>query len=260
MGIGGKDSVELTEKEQQARARVCLPLDNLMTIGDVESRVRELGPVVGMFKVGKGSYTRFGPDVVRAVRHSGSEVFLDLKFHDIPATVEDASYAAAALGVYMFNVHAAGGPEMLQAAVRGATRASEDYGGDRPHVIGVTLLTSIDQQGLTENMRVSESVGDYVLSLAKQCCHAGLDGVVCSAADLQAITPHLPGEFMYVTPGIKGSNTPAGSDQKRVYTPGNAIEDGSSILVVGRAITAHPTAGERVQAGYAVLQDMEKHI
>tara|TARA_Y100000310_G_C20606288_1_gene775651 strand:- start:265 stop:1026 length:762 start_codon:yes stop_codon:yes gene_type:complete len=252
--------IELTDKEEIARSRVCLPLDNLRTLDAVEERVRELGSVVGMFKVGKGSYTRFGPDVVRAVRHSGGEVFLDLKYHDIPNTVRDASDAATNLGVHMFNVHASGGYKMLRAAVEGAEEAADRYGIIKPKVIGVTVLTSIDQNTLSNQLGINNRVEDQVLRLAELSRDAGLDGIVCSAADLQFITAGLPDGFMYITPGIKGPNTPAGDDQKRVYTPGNAIEDGSSILVVGRAITGPDTPEGRIQAGYDVLKDMAKHL
>src|SRR3989338_8993488 len=108
--------MQLTDKEQLAKSKVCLPLDGLKTMQELRERVEELSPVVGLFKIGKGSYTRFGPAAVEAVHHFGANVFLDLKYHDIPATVKDAADAAAQLGVYMFDVHASGGREMLQAA------------------------------------------------------------------------------------------------------------------------------------------------
>ena len=158
--------MELTEKEQQARKMVCLPLDNLCNIKELESRVQELSSVVGLFKVGKGSFTKFGTDAVRVVQEYGAEVFLDLKYHDIPATVKDAAEGASRLGVYMFNVHASGGSEMMKAAVEGAKYGAGDSGLEIPKIVGVSVLTSIDERILNEELKVSGSVKDHVNHLA----------------------------------------------------------------------------------------------
>ena len=248
------------DKEREARKMVCLPLDGLATLSDAEARVQELSPVVGLYKVGKESFTRFGPDVVRMVQAHGANVFLDLKYHDIPNTVKGAANAATQLGVYMFNVHAAGGSEMMHAALEGAQEGAETYGVSMPKVIAVTVLTSIDGTILNEELRVPGEVRDQVLHFAQLTKESGLDGVVCSAADLSWITDSLPSGFMYATPGVKGPNTPPGADQKRVATPGNAVQDGSSILVVGRAITGGATPDLRLQAGHDVLKDMARYL
>lgn len=252
--------IRLTEKEEEARKMVCLPLDGLATIGDVRDRVEELSPVAGLFKIGKETFTRFGPNVVEVVQNYGSDVFLDLKYHDIPNTVKGAADAASRLGVYMFNVHASGGLEMMEVAVEGARNGAEKYGVAVPKITAVTVLTSIDQNILNNQLRIPGKVEDQVLNLAQLANKAGLDGIVCSAADLYAIRDKLPDDFMYVTPGIKGPKTSAGADQKRVFTPGNAVQDGSSILVIGRAITGHNSPRERIQAGYEVLQDMARYL
>lgn len=255
--------IRLTDKEQKARSMVCLPLDGLPDIVALDARVEELSPVVGMFKIGKESFTRFGPESIQRVRRHGAEVFLDLKYHDIPNTVKGAAEAATYLGVYMFNVHASGGLEMMRAAVEGVRSASERYGphgAPGPRIVGVTVLTSIDEAILNTQLRVPGKVEEQVLNLARLSHEAGLDGVVCSAADLYAIKDKLPANFMYVTPGIKGVTTEAGKDQKRVFSPGNAVRDGSSILVVGRAITDPKTPEERLAAGYAILQDMAQYL
>jgi len=251
--------IKLNEREERARKRVCLPLDGLQTIEELEERVKELSPVVGLFKIGKESFTRFGPASIKAVKNYGAEVFLDLKYHDIPNTVKGAAETATSLGVYMFNVHASGGLEMMRAAREGVYRAIE-YFKKVPKILGVTVLTSLDKEKLNKELRVPGEVEEQVLSLAKMSYQAGLDGVVCSAADLHAIRDKLPKDFMYITPGIKGTKTPAGEDQKRVFSPGNAIRDGSSILVVGRAITDQKTPEERLQAGYEILQDMTPYL
>ncbi|MFH2027876.1 MAG: orotidine 5'-phosphate decarboxylase / HUMPS family protein, partial [Nanoarchaeota archaeon] len=125
---------KLTDKEKIARSMVCLPLDGLNTIDDIKSLVEELSPVVGLFKVGKETFTRFGPESVELVRSYGSDVFLDLKYHDIPNTVKGAAKAAAELGVFMFNVHASGGKEMMKAALEGVKEAKFDT---KPKVVAV---------------------------------------------------------------------------------------------------------------------------
>src|SRR3989344_5368823 len=200
--------MQLNEKEELARSKLCLPLDGLNSIAELRYMVTELSPVVGLFKIGKESFTRFGPLSVETVQNAGSDVFLDLKYHDIPNTVKGAAKAAAELGVYMFNVHASGGIEMMQAAFEGANSYRHV-----PKIVGVTVLTSIDKKIMNEELKVSGNVEDQVLHLAENARKAGLDGIVCSAADLYAIRDKLPESFMYITPGIQGINTPAGADQ-----------------------------------------------
>ncbi len=250
----------LTQQEKMARNRVCLPLDGLNTLAEVKERVAELKEVVGLFKIGKESFTKFGPAVIELIHNSKREVFLDLKYHDIPNTVKGAAAAAAALGVLMFNVHASGGLDMMRAAKEGAMSVTERKGIRCPKILGVTVLTSIDGNILRDDLGILESVEDHVLRLAQLTNKAGLDGIVCSAADLYAIKDKLPEDFMYVTPGIKGVDGEAGADQKRVFTPGNAVKDGSTILVVGRTITGFKTPEERIEAGYKVLRDMARYL
>jgi orotidine-5'-phosphate decarboxylase len=249
--------MELTEKEQEARKKVCLPLDELNTIEEIKSMVEELSPYVGLFKIGKETFTRFGPKSVELVQSYGADVFLDLKYHDIPNTVKGAAKAATDLGVSIFNVHALGGLAMMKATIDGI---NESNAKKKPKVIAVTILTSIDGNILNNEIGINGKVEDEVLKLALLTKEAGLDGVVCSAADLYAIKDKLPEDFMFVTPGIKGPSTPAGADQKRVFTPGNAIKDGSTILVIGRAITGFNTKEERQKAAYEVLQDVAKNL
>jgi orotidine-5'-phosphate decarboxylase len=243
---------ELSPQQRAAREKVCLPLDGLHSLARVRETVEELSPFVGRFKVGKESFTRFGPEVVHVVREHGAGVFLDLKYHDIPNTVKGAARAATELGVAMFNVHASGGLAMMQAARQGVDEAPLSDGG-KPKVVAVTVLTSIDERILNRECGVPGPVEDQVLRLARLAETAGLDGIVCSAADLHALKGSLGPAFLFVTPGIKGTTTPAGADQKRVFSPGRAVAAGSSLLVVGRAITAAP---DRRQAAREVLQDI----
>ncbi len=231
---------------------VCLPLDGLHSLDEVRALVEELSPFVGRFKVGKESFTRFGPEVVGLVRGRGAGVFLDLKYHDIPNTVRGAARAATEMGVAMFNVHAAGGMAMMRAALEGVGEVEPDP-GSRPAVIGVTVLTSIDETVLNQECGVPGAVDQQVLRLARNAERAGLDGIVCSAADLSALQGAFKPGFLFVTPGIKGTTTPAGEDQKRVLSPGRAVAAGSSLLVIGRAITGAP---DRRAAAREVLRDI----
>lgn len=249
--------MNLSEKETIAGLKVCLSLDGLATFEDFQRTILELSPVVGSFKIGSESYTRFGPRAVDAVHHAGANVFLDLKYHDIPTTVKSAARAAAEMGVYMFSVHASGGIEMMEAAVEGARSVSSS--SFTPQVIGVTVLTSINQEMMTTDMRIPGIVEDQVFHLAERSYAAGLDGIVCAATDLSWCRSRFPSDFLYVTPGIYLSATSAGTDQKRRCTPGNAVKEGSSLLVIGRAITSYPTPEARLQAGYEILLDIAQN-
>ena len=222
-----------------------------------ENLVGLLKDYIGVFKIGNQLFTSEGTKIINMINKAKARVFLDLKFHDIPNTVKGAAKAATDLGVSMFNVHASGGLAMMKAAIDGINESNKEK---KPKVIAVTILTSIDENILNNEIGISGKVEDEVLKLALLTKEAGLDGVVCSAADLYAIKDKLPPDFMFVTPGIKGPNTPAGADQKRVFTPGNAIKDGSTILVIGKAITGFNTKEERQKAAYDVLQDMAKNL
>ncbi len=227
----------------EQREKLCLPLDSLPSLAAVQERIEELSPYVGWFKIGKGTFTRFGPDVVHLVQRYQKKVFLDLKFHDIPATVRDAALAASSLGVDMITVHAAGGKAMMAAAREGA--------GTGVKIVAVTLLTSLSQEQLSEELHVRETVKDYVLHLAELAREAGLNGIVCSAQELAEIRPFLRSDFFVVTPGITGQNRL--TDQQRTTSPREALQAGASLLVVGRAITE---AVDRKKAALEILHDM----
>jgi orotidine-5'-phosphate decarboxylase len=198
---------------------------------DALDLAKQLSPSLCRVKVGKELFTRAGPAVVEQLQQLGFEVFLDLKFHDIPNTVAGAVRAAAELGVWMVNVHASGGRRMMEAAVAALAAFTP-----RPILLGVTVLTSMSDQDLQE-MGYPESMQQRVLRLAALAASSGLDGVVCSAQEATALRAQCGRQFCLVTPGIRLTGDDA-ADQRRVVSPSAAVAMGSDYLVIGRSITA----------------------
>jgi orotidine-5'-phosphate decarboxylase len=198
---------------------------------------KRLEPGLCRLKVGKELFTRAGPDVVDRLQAQGFEIFLDLKFHDIPNTVAGACRAAADLGVWMANVHASGGRRMMEAA-----REAVETVARPPLLIAVTVLTSLDRHDL-EDTGIAGQPAEQVTRLARLAHACGLDGIVCSPTELGALAGALPDAFLRVTPGVRPAGADGG-DQKRVATPAEAITAGADYLVIGRPITqaADPAA------------------
>jgi len=194
------------------------------------SLAQQLDPQRCKLKVGKELFTRSGPAVVESLVKQGFDIFLDLKYHDIPNTVAKACAAAADLGVWMMNVHTLGGRAMMEAA-----RDAIGNQADRPLLIGVTLLTSMDQQTFNQ-IGLHGSIAETVVRLANLADQSGLDGVVCSAQEAPILRTQHGADFQLVTPGIRPANSEQG-DQHRTMTPKQAINAGSSYLVIGRPIT-----------------------
>jgi orotidine-5'-phosphate decarboxylase len=231
-------------------------MDQLLVALDVETRSRALHladtlrGVAGGFKIGSQLFTAEGPALVRELVSNGDRVFLDLKFHDIPNTVSAAVTSAAALGVWMVNVHASGGVKMMKAARAAADDAAARGGGSRPIVIAVTVLTSMDAAELADTS-VTLPMADQVGHLARLTQSAGLDGVVASPQEIRLIRERCGRDFTIVTPGIRGGASSAGKndDQARTMSAVEAIEAGASYVVVGRPIVAAPdprAAAERI--------------
>ncbi len=210
-----------------------------------------LAPEVGMFKVGKQLFVNAGPNVVRMIHDLGGEVFLDLKFHDIPNTVAAAAVEATRLGVRLFNVHISGGREMMRQTAAAVAEVCGKEGLRRPSVLGVTVLTSLDGSDL-EALGIRNGVPAQVVRLAGMAQEAGLAGVVCSAQEVPEIRRACGDSFMLVTPGIRPAGQQAG-DQKRVMTPGDAVRAGIDFIVVGRPITA---ADDPVAAARSLVAEM----
>ncbi len=197
------------------------------------SLIDQLDAKLCRLKVGKEMFTHLGPNFVEKIQHKGFDVFLDLKYYDIPNTVAMACKAAADLGVWMLNVHASGGKRMMEAAASAIANHQ-----NKPHLIAVTVLTSMSEDDLIE-LGINNSPAEQALMLAKLAKKSGMDGVVCSAQEAHIMRENLSDDFLLVSPGIR----PAGSkadDQRRIMTPGEALKAGSDYLVIGRPITQSP--------------------
>jgi len=210
------------------------------------SLAEQLSPDECRLKVGKELFTRCGPALVDNLQQRGFEIFLDLKYHDIPNTVAGAVRAAAELGVWMVNVHVSGGRRMMEAACEALSSFSA-----RPLLIGVTVLTSMSDEDLVE-LGYSQTAQQRVLSLAELAQASGLDGVVCSAREAAPLRAERGQKFCLVTPGIRLAGDAAG-DQRRVVTPEEAVSWGSDYLVIGRSITAAADPQSALRQVYSEL-------
>ena len=212
----------------------------------------QLAPVVGAFKIGSELFTSAGPEIVRKIRATGGSVFLDLKFHDIPNTVAKAVAAAVRLDVQMLTIHTSGGLEMMRAAEESAQKTAKQLARSAPLILGVTVLTSMDSNNLSE-IGAHANVGQQVERLAALAVKAGLRGLVCSPLEIAALRQILPASIQLVTPGIRTGNEKA-DDQKRTLTPKEAMAAGASWLVIGRPIYAAENPRSAAEAILASLR------
>ncbi len=241
---------------EEIKKRLVLALD-VEELDEAKKLVDELSPYIGTFKVGLQLFCGYGLEIVNYIKEKNADFFLDVKLHDIPNTVEKASYNVIKNGANFFNVHATGGIEMMKAAKKGAMQAAEKYNRKKPLVLAVTVLTSINQETLTNELSNSKNVEDFVIQLAKNAKLAGLDGVVASARELKAIKKELGNDFIVLTPGIRPSWS-AKDDQARIATPKSAIEDGADYIVLGRAITKAENKIEAIKKIYEEIQGVNK--
>ncbi len=223
----------MSAKSAIAGPRIIVALD-YADAQDALQLVDSLAPDLCRLKVGKELFTAEGPGLVRELVARGFDVFLDLKFHDIPNTVHQAVAAACNLGVWMLNVHAMGGRRMMTAA-REAVDAMDD--ASRPLLIAVSVLTSTDAQGL-QDLGIDKGVEQTVFDLTSMALDSGLDGMVCSAREVELLRKRFGGDPLLVTPGIRPESASV-DDQRRIMTPEQAIQAGASYLVIGRPITRH---------------------
>ena len=211
-------------------------------------RVKEIGEAVDFYKIGHELFTAEGPDVVRAIRDLGKRVFLDLKFHDIPRTVERAVRSAGRLGVDLLTIHSTG----ARAMIRAAADAAAEFGETRPRILAVTVLTSLDQGDLADVGIVGRTPAEQVAAMARFATGAGADGLVCSPLEVGALSRALSAGTLFVTPGVRPAGAAVG-DQKRVATPADAVRDGATHLVVGRPVLA---AADPAAAALAIRAEM----
>lgn len=233
-----------------AASRLIVALDS-NSLQDALNVAKQLRGLVRYAKIGSTLFTAAGPVAIQRLRALGFEVFLDLKFHDIPSTVEKSCRAAVQHRVWMLTVHASGQPQMLEAAATGVRREATRLGIRRPRVVGVTVLTSVDA-------RDRQATTARVVELAAQAKRAGLDGVVASAWEVPAIRRRLGNDVLVVCPGIRLARSHA-SDQKRVATPREALARGADFLVIGRTVTEVASPRHAVQRILAEINFPEGH-
>ncbi|MBF0299184.1 MAG: orotidine-5'-phosphate decarboxylase [Oligoflexia bacterium] len=243
----------LNEKELIARGKIALALDGFYDLSDLKARVIELQPYIKYFKVGLETFIRFGEQAVKTVKHNGGEVFLDLKLHDIPNTVERSSRAIAELGVSLFTIHASGGVEMMRAARIGSK--------NQANIVAVTVLTSINDQIIDRDLNIKATVVDQVVHLTKAAVASeAVDGIVLSAAEIPLIKKLIPPKFLCVTPGIRGITSEAGVDQRRTISAKDAAINGASIMVIGRPINLKNSKEERIKEAYLIVKEIANAI
>ncbi|MEN8264087.1 MAG: orotidine-5'-phosphate decarboxylase [Nitrospirota bacterium] len=220
------------------KERIILALD-VPEYKEAVTIVNKFKKEIEIFKVGSELFTSAGPKIVEKIHSMGKKVFLDLKFHDIPNTAAKSALAVARLGVFMFNVHTLGGLKMMKEAASSLSRFALENNVDRPRLIGVTILTSIDQRTMQSELGIDMRMSAQVKHLAGLAKRAGLDGVVASPEDALMIRNRFEKDFLIVTPGIRPTWIKK-DDQKRTLTPKQAFSKGADYIVIGRAITAQP--------------------
>lgn len=231
--------------------------ERLIVALDVDTRAKALTLVeklkkdIKIFKIGSELFTSCGPGIVEDVRNKGCEVFLDLKFHDIPSTVAKSAAAAVRLGVFLFNVHALGGPDMMKKAASKVTEEARILKINKPKIIAVTMLTSMDENNL-KKIGIDDNMGNQVLRLAILARDSGLDGVVASPSEVKLIREKIGEDFLVVTPGVRPSWA-AKDDQKRITTPKEAIDSGANFIVIGRPIIEAP---DPLSAARKILEEI----
>jgi orotidine-5'-phosphate decarboxylase len=238
-----------------AKDRIIVALD-VSDMQSAEKLVRMLGHEIGYFKVGMELYYSVGPAVIDMIKAAGSKVFLDLKLHDIPNTVAQGARAIARTGADMINVHAAGGCEMMQKTAEALAALEAETGKPRPKLIAVTVLTSLDQRAVSEEVGLSRQIREQVQHWAGLAQQSGLDGVVASPQELSGIREVCGPDFITVIPGVRPAWADQ-NDQKRIMTPGEAVAAGATHLVIGRPITR---AADPRQAVEKIIHEIEEAL
>lgn len=229
---------------------VALDVKNFESARDLVMRI---GPEVNYYKIGSVLFSQCGKDLIRFCRDEGKSVFLDMKYHDIPNTVRQACMHACAMDIQMLTIHLSGGGKMIEQAAKGLKEGEKLY-GSRPSLLGVSVLTSMSEEEMKNEIGIARSLGEQVQALARLGLDHGADGLVCSPNELELLTSILPESFLKVTPGIRMPEDSSG-DQTRIATPALAKSLGATHCVMGRSIIADPKPREKVQRILANLQE-----
>src|SRR5215213_576533 len=243
---------EATEQKSMTKEKIIVALD-VETATEAREIIDEIGTEVGAFKIGLQLFTAAGASFVREVVGKNIKLFLDVKFHDIPNTVAKASVEVARLGVWMFNVHALGGGEMMRRTIENVREVCARENLQAPKIIGVTVLTSANRETLNE-VGIEKEIDSQVVNLARLTAKCGLDGVVASPLEVETIRSSIESrDFLIVTPGIRPGFA-TNDDQKRVRTPKEAVSQGADYLVIGRPITERK---DKLAAVRKILEEIE---
>jgi orotidine-5'-phosphate decarboxylase len=235
--------------------RIIIALD-VPTFDEAIDLMDKLGDRARSLKVGSQLFTSVGPDIIREIKRRGKKLFLDLKFHDIPNTVARASEAAAELGVDIFNVHVSGGMEMMRDAAQTTKAKASELGIEKPVVLGVTILTSIDETMFQSVLGSCNSLKDQIVHMAKLAQSAGLDGVVASPQEIRLIREACGEDFVVLTPGVR-PEWASSDDQKRTMTPVEAFKAGADYVVIGRPIYRAPEPADALER---ILKQLEGNL
>jgi len=235
--------------------RIIVALD-LSNYDEAKELLNKLVPIAQWFKIGPQLFTRLGPNIIREIKDKGKKLFLDLKFHDIPNTVARASEAAVEMGVDMFNIHVSGGLEMMRTTAEAVKSKASELKIEKPILLGVTILTSLDETSFQRNFNSSNSLNDQITYMARLAQRAGLDGVVASPREIKIIKNACGEDFIVVTPGVR-PDWSSQDDQARTMTPQQALAQGADYVVIGRPIYR---ATEPVSAMARVIQEVEDNF
>ncbi len=235
--------------------RIVVALD-VATFDEARQLLDKLGEMPVAFKVGFQLFTSVGPDIIREIKGREKTLFLDLKFHDIPNTVARAAEAAVQLGVDIFNVHIAGGMEMMRDAAEATKSKAAELGMEKPLILGVTVLTSIDESMFQRVLNSSVSLQDQIVHMAKLAQSAGLDGVVASPQEIELIRTACGSDFVILTPGVR-PEWASSDDQKRTMTPSQALAAGADYVVIGRPIRQSPDPADALKR---IFQELEENL
>ncbi len=247
-----------TTINKKIKEKIVLALD-VDSLEEAKELILELKDYVGVFKVGLQLYTQNGNEIIDFMKEQNLEFFLDVKLLDIPNTVAKASENIVKRGASFFNIHTLGGSEMMKQCVQSAKSTAKELGQKEPFILGVTVLTSISDEVLNNELEIPQKASDYVLKLAKLAKDSGLDGVVASvweAKKIKEICAGKNGDFKVLCPGIRPEWS-LKNDQKRAATPKTALEQGADYLVIGRAVTSADNKTEAMQMIYKEMEEME---